>query len=444
MTDASRRLLFLLALVIAVASADAAPRRRAVAPGTGSPEAQWLRERAIPLDTVDPTIPADELRPLLDQLEGVEVITLGEGTHYTHEFQAVYHRLSRFLAEERGVRVFTFEWGWPEAFAIDEYVRTGVGDLEELLRDDVWKFWDTEEVRDLVLWARAWNESRPENDHIRLLGVDPWVVSRPKSHVTNYLLGVDPAAGTAAQSSLACLDSSFSEYSKRPAAAQQSCREAISGVANAMAANRSAYEAKSSARQFAAAARSAAMILQAEYIATGLTATDWEERRDEMAAANVLALRKELNASTVVFRGHNGHASAAGYWTGANLNASVGAYLREQLGGRLYAIATTSSRGTYHAHATAGGVSSFGVHPFPQPRSESWEVKLDAVGYPQMIVSFRPVAPEWTMAERPFFIYVGNLRFADATRYSPPTSLPQAFDAVIYVRDTTPSRLLAP
>lgn len=431
----------LLLLTLTIEGASAPTRRRLVA-RTGSPEVQWIRARAIALDSTEPAAPLVDLLPLEPLLAGVEVITLGEGTHYTHEFQTMHHRLAEFFARELGVRVFTFEASWPTFHAIDDYIRTGAGDPVALLEDRSWDFWDTDEMLQLVRWARAWNESHPESEWVSILGVDPAAPGWPRlsAHVLAYLQTVSPSAAAAATQAYACLGSvQPGAYAALSEETRADCRASLRSVAESLAVNRAAYEQISGARAFAAAARSAEMYVQAEGLASVAFGAAYETRRDEAMAANVLSVRNERSTGRpIVFRAHNGHASANGYRAGAHDRESVGAVLRRALGPGLYALGSTSSRGTYLA---IDGAPSLAVVPLPTPAPGSWETLLEAVGLPAMIVPLRG-GPEWTQAPRPFFSYITIGRRDDPAEYSPAVPLPPMFDAVLYVRETTPTRKL--
>jgi erythromycin esterase len=441
----SRLLAAVSALLLTLGAEDtsaAASRRRPVE-RAASAEVQWLRARAIGLASTEPAAPLDDLLPLKPLFQDVEAITLGEGTHFTHEFQTMHHRLARFFAEELGARVFTFEAGWAEFLAIDDYLRTGQGDPAALLENDSWVFWDTEEMLELVRWARAWNASHAESELISILGVDPAAPGWPqlRAHVIEYLRAISPQAAATATEAYACF-ASVPPYAYKDLAepARAACRASLRSVAEHLTNNRALYEQTTGARAFAAAARSAEMVLQGEQMAAAGYGPEYHTLRDEAMAANVLSLRREKSPDRpIVFRGHNAHASANGYDAGEGRFESAGSVLRSRVGPALVAIGTTSSHGTYLASA---GSLTPGIHPFPTPRPGSWELIFDEVGYAAMILSLRGDVPQWTGVPRPFFSFITVGRAADPASYAPSLSLPPMFDAIIYVRETTPTHLL--
>lgn len=422
-------------------AAGAAQRRRLVV-RAGSAEAQWVRARAIPVESTDPDVPPADLAPLAAIVGTDTVVTLGEGTHFTSEFQTMHHRVIRFLAESLGFRLFAFEASWPGFRAIDDYLRTGEGDPVALVEDATWLFWDTREMADLVAWARSWNAAHPESEWISFAGVDPSVPGGLVAHLVDYLKRVDPAAGTSASTALACLKS-IGAYPLESDAYRAACRANLESVAGALAANRAAYEAAAGARSFAGAARSASMILQAERIAAAGSSA-WAEARDEAMADNVRLLAEASPGGKIAYHAHNGHASANGYVDAGRRYASAGDFLRRTFGDRMFAIGSTGSYGTYHAQGppSRNQPPSLGVFPFPSPLAGSWEEIFEQAGHPAMILAFDGALPEWTRAPRRFFSFIPIGRLEDETGYAPKDDLPLLFDAVIYVRETTPTHLL--
>ncbi len=70
---------------------------------------EWLRRHAVPLESLDPAGPLDDLQGLRPMFEGARVVGLGEDNHGTREFFRVKHRLLRFLVEEMGFTRFAME-----------------------------------------------------------------------------------------------------------------------------------------------------------------------------------------------------------------------------------------------------------------------------------------------------------------------------------------------
>ncbi|MGK5548793.1 erythromycin esterase family protein [Streptomyces sp. URMC 127] len=97
------------------------------------PFAQWLRDHATTLTTIDPDAPLDDLEPLRALIGDARVVGIGESSHFIHEFGLVRRRLLRFLTERCGFTVLAFEYGFSEALALDGWAR-GAGRDEDLAR----------------------------------------------------------------------------------------------------------------------------------------------------------------------------------------------------------------------------------------------------------------------------------------------------------------------
>ena len=119
----------------------------------------WLRDRAIPLQTVEAGRGFADMQPLKKIIGDARIVALGEATHGTREFFQLKHRMLEFLATEMGFTIFSIEANMPEAYRVNDYVLTGAGDPATLLRGMYFWTWDTEEVLDMIRWMRRFNET---------------------------------------------------------------------------------------------------------------------------------------------------------------------------------------------------------------------------------------------------------------------------------------------
>jgi erythromycin esterase len=116
----------------------------------------FVAERAIPLGTTDPPAPLDDLEPLVEILRDARVVAIGESAHHVREYYLWRHRLLRFLAERCGFTVFAMESGFSEGLAVDDWVRGGPGDLDELAEHGItYRMGRCPEMRDLLRWMRS-------------------------------------------------------------------------------------------------------------------------------------------------------------------------------------------------------------------------------------------------------------------------------------------------
>ena len=128
-------------------------------PTSDQPVTDWIRARAIPLQTVEAGHGFDDLQPLTKVVGDARIVSLGEATHGTREFFQLKHRLLEFLASQKGFTIFSIEANMPEAYRLNDFVLNGKGDPKQLLKGMYFWTWDTEEVLDMILWMREFNRS---------------------------------------------------------------------------------------------------------------------------------------------------------------------------------------------------------------------------------------------------------------------------------------------
>jgi erythromycin esterase len=145
---------------------------------SSTPIITWIREHATPVAT-DLTAPLSDLEPLRQVVGDAQVVGLGESTHGAHEQFALKQRIVRLLVEELGFRGVALEEDWTKGVQIDEYLKTGTGDPDQLVAD-AGAPWRTEEIVQLVTWMRSFNQAHPD-DPVRFAGVDV-VAVRPLAY----------------------------------------------------------------------------------------------------------------------------------------------------------------------------------------------------------------------------------------------------------------------
>ena len=90
-------------------------------------------EAVIPLRTVDPVGPLDDLAWLDQAIGDSRVVAIGESAHYNREFFQLRHRLLRYLVERHGYTAYAVESGFVEGWLVDTWVRGGQDQLGQVL-----------------------------------------------------------------------------------------------------------------------------------------------------------------------------------------------------------------------------------------------------------------------------------------------------------------------
>jgi erythromycin esterase len=162
-----------------------------------------LADRATPLAGTAPRDDRTDLAPLGDALADAAVVGLGEPSHGAREVFDLKRRVVRHLVADRGFRTVALEADHAAARPLERYVHEGDGDPAEALRAlDVWP-WKCESLAGLARWCRGFNEGRPPDDRVRLVGVDADRAAAPAGAVREFLAEHDRGRGDETLATLA-------------------------------------------------------------------------------------------------------------------------------------------------------------------------------------------------------------------------------------------------
>lgn len=400
-----------LAILLLVPLALSA-RTRAVRTGPVDTPAAWLRTRALSYESF-----ARMVAPAAD------VVALGGVTHATHEVDAAKQAIVPELVA-RGFRVIAFEAPYTEYKALDAYVLHGTGDPAAALNLPPYWFWDTNEILDLVGWARAQNAAGL-TPPIRIAGVDATSPRVTAAEVVAYLQRVDPAYATEVAAIYHCIREGYKGTER--------CRTRIAGVRPAMTAKRDAYVLASSAEEFDEMLHAARVVEQGER-----DLVDHRYEKDAPMAENVL--RFVHRGQKVILLGHNEHLGRVPYLLDRPpLVTSAGSHLAAALGSRYFVLGSVISGGTFHAVQYSAGVRSgvIRTHPFPAPATpDDFATLFAQAALPSAIFVLRGGVPPWLAGTRTY-------RFAGSgvPTLSVPADFSAKFDAVLYFQTSTPTQL---
>ncbi|MEU5988608.1 erythromycin esterase family protein [Spirillospora sp. NPDC047418] len=101
------------------------------------------------------------------------MLALGEPTHGEDVLLEVRNDLFRQLVEQEGYRTIAIESDCLMGLAVDDYVASGRGTLDDVMERGFSHGWGASAAnRELVRWMRAYNEGRPTSDRVRFAGFD--------------------------------------------------------------------------------------------------------------------------------------------------------------------------------------------------------------------------------------------------------------------------------
>ncbi|WP_065752753.1 protein-L-isoaspartate(D-aspartate) O-methyltransferase [Bradyrhizobium paxllaeri] len=142
-----------------------------------------------------------------DRFARSRVVLLGEASHGTSEFYRARGAITRHLIEKQGFKIVAVEADWPDAAAIDRYVRRRVshGPTEKPFeRFPTW-MWRNADVAAFVEWMRKHNEGKPASERAGFFGLDLYNMRSSVAALLGYLDSVDPEAAAVARERYGCL-----------------------------------------------------------------------------------------------------------------------------------------------------------------------------------------------------------------------------------------------
>lgn len=252
-----------------------------------------------------------DLRVCVERAEGADIALLGEMTHGTADFYDVRAELTMSLVAA-GFRVVALEADWPDGAAIDAYVRGRSDDLDPWLRCDRWPtwMWRNRPFLSFIERLRLWNRGRPEDEQVRVVGLDVYSMPESIGAVLDYLRRHDPDAERAARERYDCLATWREEPAEYGAAVRQGladCKEDVLAVLEQLLENRldgiDLFDAQQNARVVAGA--------EAYYRGLYEARTSTWDLRDTHMADTLDVVREATSDARVAVWAHNSHVGDA-------------------------------------------------------------------------------------------------------------------------------------
>lgn len=399
---------------------------------------------AIPLETVDPDAPLDDLAPVAEMLDGARIIGMGEATHGTREFHTIRHRLVRKLVADHGLRAVAFEDNFASVRRINEYVRDGEGDTESAMDSFLTYLFHTTEVRRMIEWLRAFNEGRPEDDRVGVYGIDvqraapvaEWLRSYFERTDPEYLESVDDRLDVVAQSSTFAFDLDEDETG--------TMLELAVELGERLEAHEAAYVSETSASEWELARRHARVMEQSgQRRAAQLDETDVREQlfagwevRDRSMAENVGWLLDFEDTDRMAIWAHNSHLQRGTRELGGESLRPLGNFLDESYGRAYYPLGFTFGRGTVTARDTGTRLAEYEVET---PVEGTVDEVLAGVEHPKFVLDFDASREEEAVAT--WLEGSHELQWVGSSWGGSPgtieVDLARDFDGLAFVRETT-------
>ncbi|KAJ5678146.1 uncharacterized protein N7477_003779 [Penicillium maclennaniae] len=364
-------------------------------------------------DAIEPLPPIDDEKfaPHFDSFASRQVVLLGDGTHGTSEFYRARAEITKRLIKVHGYTIVAVETDWPDAEAVDRYVRMRPGPKariggtaygqekhEPFKRFPTW-MWRNREMQELVEWMREWNKDQPEESRAGFYGLDLYSMGSSMKAVIEYLDRVDPAAGKQARVLYGCLDPWADDpvaYGLANMQGMRDCEAQVVQILRDFLKNRLEYmqsdildgEEFQSGKQNAYLVRDAERYYKAMYWSS---TSSWSLRDTHMfeTLARILQARPPPRDKAVVWA-HNSHVGDARFTSmGSRRNEiNIGQLCRERLSpGNVSIIGCGTHTGTVAAaREWDEDMEIMNVRP---SRDDSWEKVAHDTGVERFLLDLR-------------------------------------------------------
>lgn len=416
---------------------------------------RWLASSAIELRSVEAGSGFDDMQGIEDLIGDARIVLLGEPTHGNREVYQLKHRVFESLVENMGFDVLVMETPMPESFDVNAYVATGEHDASSALAaTHVWP-WDTEEVLSVIEWMRVWNADPTKPSKLKFYGFDMQSPERAARGTLKYLDRVDADLAAEAQAGFGHLAIPFSDpdaFGYRPIVdrdTELAVQETVDPLLATFDANEEAWAAVTSAEDWIVA-RQHARVLDQWVRANQEGGLRHSAVRDSAMAENIRwIMEREGPDAKIAVWSHNAHVANAEAVHRGDGSVWAGHLLRQMFGDDLLIVGFLFDHGSFTAlDATepALGIRAFEVGPSPEGTVESMfaEAGLRLAAVDLRRLPSQGAVAEWFGEPRPTRYSWGDYLPSAPQDYLTEYVFPEAFDALVYVNTTTPTRAVEP
>jgi erythromycin esterase-like protein/protein-L-isoaspartate O-methyltransferase len=326
---------------------------------------QTLPDMLAEAAEVLPDLDSPAFGRLFDRYADRRVVLLGEASHGTSEFYHARAAITRRLIEEHGFTIVAVEADWPDAAAVDRYVRhrpAPASTEPPFQRFPTW-MWRNVDVDAFVAWLRTRNEMLPSERRAGFYGLDLYNMSGSIAAVLEYLDKVDPEAAAVARERYGCL----TPWQKDPAiygravlsAGYHKCEQVVIEQLRALLEKRLEY-AQQDSEGFLDATQNARLIASAERYYRIMYyggAESWNLRDTHMFETLEALLQARGARSKAVVWAHNSHIGDARFTEMGSVRGelNIGQLCRERFGDQAALIGFGTHTGTVAAASNWGG-----------------------------------------------------------------------------------------
>lgn len=334
---------------------------------------------------------------MFDRFAKARVVLLGEASHGTSEFYQARAAITKRLIERHGFNIVAVEADWPDAAAIDRYVKQSPHqpmNFTPFSRFPTW-MWRNTDVQDFVHDLYAYNAARTREHKVSFYGLDLYNTSASIAAVLAYLDRIDPEAAATARDHYACL----SPWSHQPAGYGRAsltqgyaiCEAPVTRILLDLLKSEPQY-AKGNRPEFFDATQNARLVADAESYYRAMyfgAAESWNQRDQHMFTTLQNILAQPGSDRKAVVWAHNSHIGDARFTdigqSRGELN--IGQLCREAYGPKAILIGFGTHTGTVAAATDWDGPME--VKAVRSSLPGSYEAMFHAIGLERFLLDLR-------------------------------------------------------
>ncbi len=399
------------------------------APLTSSATSQqlnWLNMSVVSIDNLDAFEPAF----LKKDLKNSRFVALGEETHGSSEIYQLKDQMVRFLVSNMNYHILALEMDMTDAEILNNYIANGNGDPRAILSQIGYWPYKTEEFLTLLKWLRVFNMNRDEK--VKIVGFDIPSSDKALDPILEFSLGIDTSLYNKALE----LRETFFRFPGGKLEDVIAFDNQIDSLYVYLEKKKALLTATSNRDKYVQIKKKLLSLKQSAAYFRAKISGENLQTRDKHMAENISQFAKENKNIKIIIWAHNAHISTAEHY-----GAGMGRYLNSEFS--IYSIGFSLGQGSFTGLdlTHAGGLGSYPLEP---PIADSYESFFFQSKYPNFFLNLEGVN---RVSENEWLFEYHKLRYIGAginSRYQfVKTTLTENFDAVIFVRDSTPSHLLA-
>ena len=416
------------------------------------PLSDLIRAAAIKL----PSITDHTFGSYFDSFGDCKVILLGDCSHGTSEFYSARAEITKRLIEHHGFNIIACEADWPDAEAVDRYIRQRPG-LQARIRPQEAPFkrfptwmWRNKETQALVEWLRDRNAKLPYERRAGFYGLDLYSLGASLRAVIEYLDRVDPKKADVARRRYGCLEPWVDEPSEYGLANLRGeladCEGKVIRMLQDLLTKRLDYSAvKGDGEEFHSAEQNARLVADAEAYYKSMYYSDrtsWNLRDTHMFETLKRLLDFKPKNSKAVVWAHNSHVGDARFtsmgWSRGEIN--IGQLCRQEFGKAAAILGCGTHTGT--VAAAHNWDDDLRIMPVNPSRTDSYERLAHDAGINRFILDLREGSCDGELREalmqKRLERFIGVIYRPATERYSHYSHavLPEQFDAYVWFDET--------